>query len=71
MSLSLGGTIYNKLVVTYSYELALIGVLANSQGTHEISVGFNFGTNKKHNHSFRPSIFKTETLPSFYKWLDE
>jgi len=69
ISTSIGGIIYEKLVMNYSYEFSSGGMLGKSSGTHEISLGLLLGKNKSDANS--PSIFKTTSSQPYYDWIEE
>jgi len=46
MGLTLGGKIFNVVQMAYSYEFAGSAMLGQSNGTHEISLGFLIGESK-------------------------
>ena len=63
-----GFLINNKLAVNYSYEFGQ-GMLSNSSGNHEISLGFLLGKGKPN----RFSVFSKESISRkkpYYKWLN-
>ena len=65
---SIGGVIYNKAVMNYTYEFSSNGMLANSSGTHEISIGFLLGKNKNN----KSSIFNSNSSKqSYYQFIDK
>jgi len=69
IGLSIGGVVYSKVVANYTYELSGQGMLGNSGGTHEISIGFLIGTLKSLPKT-APSIFDAEPEQPYMEWLD-
>jgi len=63
LTFSLGGE-YNSFVMHYAYEFSGEGMLANSNGTHEITLGYRFKSVKKKD---VPS--PTQKKP-YYKWVE-
>lgn len=58
----------NRLALNYSYELGSSGMLGESSGTHELTLGFFIGKNENNSAS---SIFNnTSKKASYYKWLE-
>ncbi|MFQ5335964.1 MAG: PorP/SprF family type IX secretion system membrane protein, partial [Flavobacteriales bacterium] len=45
-TVGLGGIIYNKLAISYAYEFSGNGMLGQSSGTHEVSLGVLIGNEK-------------------------
>jgi len=43
MGMSLGGELFNMIALNYSYEFAGQGLMSQSNGTHEITLGFKIG----------------------------
>lgn len=62
MGLTLGGKIFNAVQMAYSYEFAGTGKLGQSNGTHEISLGFIIGESKS---DAPPSTIKKP----YYDWV--
>ncbi len=58
--LSFGGTLKEKFVMNYTYEFFGTGMLGNSSGTHEISIGYLFIKHKSNSKSKQP----------YYKWTN-
>jgi len=58
--ISLGGALDYKIVVNYTYEFGLSGILGMSSGTHEISMGYLINYGKK---KYCPTIFRPEPPP--------
>lgn len=69
LNLSIGGAIYDKLVMNYSYEFSGKGIQGKSSGTHEISLGFLIGKQKADIHS--SSIFRKTSSQPYYDWIKE
>jgi type IX secretion system PorP/SprF family membrane protein len=64
MGISLGGEFYDLIIMNYTYEFAGQGMLSQSSGTHEISLGFALG--KKKDKAPAPSGKKP-----YYDWIDK
>lgn len=64
MAMSVGGELYNRLTGCYSYEFAGGGMMAQSSGSHEITIGYLFGKNKN-------SIAPTDSNKPYYDWLNK
>lgn len=47
MAIGVGGIPYSNLIVNYSYEFASKGIMGESGGTHEITVGWRMAAKKK------------------------
>ena len=62
--LSLGGIVHDRVAMNYSYEFGGGGVLGNSSGTHEFSLGFLIGKNKGN----PSSIFNPASKQPYYDW---
>lgn len=69
-AMNVGAVFYGKVAFNYSYEFGQ-GLLANSSGSHEISIGFVLDRKQK---SLGTSIFNSEIIPSkkpYFKWLKD
>ncbi len=56
IGISAGVAFTNRIVMNYTYELGLGGIVGASSGSHEISIGFLINSAKGRSHP--PSIFK-------------
>lgn len=64
MALSLGGELYDRLVGSYSYEFAGGGMMAQSSGSHEITLGYLIGKNKN-------AVAPSDSKKPYYDWLNK
>lgn len=66
IAMSIGGVPYDNFVVNYSYEFGQ-GIMSSSSGTHEISIGYLIGKDKKN----QPSLINPNSKKPYYDWIDE
>lgn len=63
MALAVGGNPYSNLIVNYSYEFSSKGIMGESGGTHEITLGWRIPSKKK---SETPA---PDPKKPYYEWI--
>lgn len=63
MALAVGGSPYSNLLVNYSYEFSSKGIMGESGGTHEITLGWRMAAKKK---SEAPA---PDSKKPYYEWI--
>ena len=63
MALAVGGSPYSSLIVSYAYEFASKGIMGESGGTHEITLGWKMSAKKK---TDTPA---PDAKKPYYQWL--
>ena len=65
MALGIGGIPYSNFIFNYTYEFSSNGIMGQSGGTHEITLGWRMATKKK---SDTPA---PDSKKPYYKWLNK
>lgn len=63
MALAVGGSPYSNLLVSYAYEFSSKGIMGESGGTHEITLGWKMSAKKK---SETPA---PDAKKPYYQWI--
>lgn len=61
---NIGGNPFNNISLMYSYEFSANGMMGQSSGTHEISLGYFFGKNKN-------AVAPSDSKKPYYDWLNK
>lgn len=64
MALTVGGELYDRITGSYSYEFAGGGMMAQSSGSHEITLGYLIGKNKN-------AVAPSDSKKPYYDWLNK
>ena len=64
MALTFGGELYGRFTASYSYEFAGGGMMAQSSGSHELTLGYFIGKNKN-------AVAPTDSKKPYYEWLNK
>jgi len=67
MGFSFGANPSKKLLINYTYEFAYSGLMSNSSGIHEISIGFLLG--KISEQKYQKSAFRSLPKQPYYDWI--
>ena len=65
MALGIGGIPYTNFIAQYSYEFSSKGVMAQSSGTHEITIGWRMAAKKK------TDVPAPSSKKPYYQWLNK
>jgi type IX secretion system PorP/SprF family membrane protein len=65
MALGIGGSPYNNFLVNYSYEFSSKGIMGESGGTHEITIGWRMSSKKK------SDVPAPDAKKPYYQWLNK
>lgn len=63
MALAVGGSPFSNLIINYAYEFSSIGIMGESGGTHEITLGWRMSAKKK---SETPA---PDAKKPYYQWI--
>jgi hypothetical protein len=66
MALGIGGMPYKNFIAQYTYEFSSKGMMGQSSGTHEITIGWRMGSSKKKSDAPAPDPKKP-----YYQWLNK
>jgi type IX secretion system PorP/SprF family membrane protein len=61
-----GGMPYGNFIAQYSYEFSSTGMLAQSSGTHEITIGWRMQSSKK-----KTDVPAPDSKKPYYQWLNK
>lgn len=64
IAVSVGGELYSRLTASYSYELGGGGMMSQSSGSHEITLGYFIGKNKN-------AVAPSDSKKPYYDWLNK
>ena len=65
MAFGLGGIPYNNFIVQYTYEFSSMGIMGQSGGTHEITIGWKMFAKKK------SEVPDPDSKKPYYKWISK
>jgi len=66
MALGIGGMPYSNFIAQYTYEFSSNGMMGQSSGTHEITIGWRMTASKK-----KSDVPAPDSKKPYYQWLNK
>jgi type IX secretion system PorP/SprF family membrane protein len=65
IALGIGGALCNNFIAQYTYEFASAGIMGQSSGTHEITIGWRMNARKK------SEVPAPDSKKPYYQWINK